>query len=91
MGELLDQNWRLKRQMTLGISNPEIDNLYNKGISAGAKGGKILGAGNGGFMMFYAPVEKHSEIIKAMKGLKRVPFALDNSGSKIIFSDQIKK
>tara|TARA_E500000178_G_scaffold309769_1_gene324397 strand:- start:489 stop:1478 length:990 start_codon:yes stop_codon:yes gene_type:complete len=90
-GELLDQNWRLKRQMTLGISNPEIDSLYNKGISAGAKGGKILGAGNGGFMMFYAPVEKHSEIIKAMKGLKRVPFALDNSGSKIIFSDQIKK
>tara|TARA_A100001015_G_scaffold105408_1_gene116940 strand:+ start:1243 stop:2226 length:984 start_codon:yes stop_codon:yes gene_type:complete len=88
LGELLDYNWQLKRQLTKGISDNEIDDWYSKGILAGAKGGKLLGAGNGGFIMFLAPKEKHEDIIKAMKGLNRVSFALDNSGSKIIFSDQ---
>jgi len=50
-----------------------------------------LGAGNGGFMMFFAPKEKHAKITEAMKGLQRVPFSFDNSGSKIVFSDQIKE
>ena len=91
LGELLDYNWQLKRQLHKGISDNEIDEWYSKGISAGAKGGKLLGAGNGGFMMFLAPKEKHKDIVKAMKGLNRVSFALDNSGSKIIFSDQVKE
>jgi len=91
LGELLDQNWQLKRQMTAGISDFQIDSWYSKGILAGATGGKLLGAGNGGFMMFFAPKEKHTDIIKAMKGLQRVPFSFDDKGSKIVFSDQMKE
>jgi D-glycero-alpha-D-manno-heptose-7-phosphate kinase len=87
LGELLDQNWQLKRQMTVGISDTQIDGWYSKGILAGATGGKLLGAGNGGFIMFFAPKEKHTDIIKAMKDLQRVPFSFDNDGSKIVFSD----
>ena len=87
LGGLLDKNWQLKRQITAGVSDPQIDNWYNKGISAGAKGGKLLGAGNGGFMMFFAPKEKHANISIAMKGLQRVPFSFDNNGSQIVFSD----
>ena len=56
LGELLDQNWQLKRQVTVGISDLQIDGWYSKGIRAGATGGKLLGAGNGGFMMFFAPI-----------------------------------
>ena len=91
LGELLDQNWQLKRQMTVGISDSQIDGWYSKGMLAGATGGKLLGAGNGGFMMFFAPKEKHAKITKAMKGLQRVPFSFDNGGSKIVFSDQMKE
>ena len=87
----MDKNWQLKRQMTEGISDPQIDDWYSKGKLAGATGGKILGAGNGGFMMFFAPKEKHDNITKTMKGLQRVPFSFDNGGSKIVFSDQRKK
>ena len=90
LGELIDQNWQLKRQMTEGISDLQIDGWYSKGILAGATGGKLLGAGNGGFMMFFAPKEKHAKIIEAMKGLQRLPFSFDDKGSKIVFSDQIK-
>jgi D-glycero-alpha-D-manno-heptose-7-phosphate kinase len=87
VGELLDKNWKLKRQMTLGISDAQIDDLYNKGILAGATGGKLLGAGNGGFIMFFAPKEKHVNIKKAMKNLKCIPFSFESGGSKIVFSD----
>jgi D-glycero-alpha-D-manno-heptose-7-phosphate kinase len=90
MGELLDKNWQLKRQMTAGISDLQIDGWYSKGILAGATGGKLLGAGNGGFMMFFAPKEKHAKIMEAMKGLQRLPFSFDDKGSKIVFSDQIE-
>lgn len=85
LGELLDHNWQLKRQMADGISDSQIDSWYNAGMSAGASGGKLLGAGNGGFMMFYAPKEQHQNIIKSMKGLQRVPFSFENKGSEILF------
>lgn len=88
IGELLDKNWKLKKQLASNISDSEIDHLYNKGIKAGAQGGKLLGAGNGGFLMFLAPQEKHSEITKSMRGLKKISFNFDNTGSKIVFSDQ---
>jgi D-glycero-alpha-D-manno-heptose-7-phosphate kinase len=87
VGELLDKNWQLKRQLTVGISDAQIDDLYNKGILAGATGGKLLGAGNGGFIMFFAPKEKHVNIKKAMKNLKCIPFSFESGGSKIVFSD----
>ena len=84
-GPLLDKNWRLKTQMATGITNPQIDLWYQSGMKAGAKGGKILGAGDGGFLMFFAPIEKHNSIIGAMKGLKEVPVSFDKNGSQIIF------
>ena len=86
-GELLDKNWQLKRQMTKDISDAQIDDLYNKGILAGATGGKLLGAGKGGFIMFFAPKEKHVNITKALNDLKYVPFSFETSGSKIVFID----
>jgi len=90
MGELLNKNWQLKRQLTEGISDLQIDNWYDKGIKAGASGGKLLGAGNGGFLMFFAPKEKHKIMIKALKDIQRVPFSFENEGSKIVFSDQTR-
>ena len=86
-GELLDKNWQLKRQMTKDISDAQIDDWYNKGILAGATGGKLLGAGKGGFIMFFAPKEKHVNIMKALNDLKYVPFSFETSGSKIVFLD----
>lgn len=84
-GELMHKNWKLKCQMASNISDSEIDNWYQSGINAGATGGKILGAGNGGFIMFFARKERHKDIIKAMKGLKHFPFDFEKNGSQIIF------
>jgi len=85
VGELLDKNWKLKCQMAEGITDPQIDKWYQLGISAGAKGGKLLGAGNGGFIMFFAPREKHLDIIKVMRELREIPFSFDTNGSQIAF------
>jgi len=87
LGELLDTNWQLKRQLAAGISDPQIDEWYKKGITAGATGGKILGAGNGGFIMYFAPKEKHIDIEGALSDLQKIPFGFDTEGSKILFSD----
>jgi D-glycero-alpha-D-manno-heptose-7-phosphate kinase len=84
IGELLDKNWRIKCQMASGVSDAQIDGWYQKGINAGASGGKLLGAGNGGFMMFFAPPSKHNDIIKALSGLREVPFSFDLNGSQIV-------
>jgi len=84
-GHILDENWRLKSQLSSGISNPQIDNWYTKAIDAGALGGKLLGAGNGGFMMFYAPVERHAEITQTLSELQPVKFRLYSFGSQIVF------
>lgn len=88
LGELLNENWQLKRQMNESISDFQIDDWYSKGILAGATGGKLLGAGSGGFILFFAPREKHPKIIEALEGLKILPFSFDKKGSKIVFSDQ---
>lgn len=84
-GAMLDENWRLKSQLSNGISDPQIDEWYRCGLAAGALGGKLLGAGNGGFMMFFAPPETHQNIIQAMRGLKSVDFRLDRNGAQIVF------
>ena len=88
IGELLHKNWKLKSQISSGITNPQIDDWYQKGINAGATGGKLLGAGNGGFIMFYVSPEKQQNVINSLKDLKRIPFSFDNSGSKIVFNQQ---
>jgi len=84
-GDLLDENWRLKAQLVSGITDTEIDTWYNIGIRNGALGGKLLGAGNGGFLMFYAEKNKHEKIIKALSGLSPVNFKFETSGSQIVF------
>jgi D-glycero-alpha-D-manno-heptose-7-phosphate kinase len=85
LGDLLDENWRLKAQLTSGVSDPQIDAWYAKGMANGALGGKLLGAGNGGFMMFYAPQEKHPHITTALADLEPVKFRFDRSGAQIVF------
>ncbi len=84
-GDLLDENWRLKAQLTAGISDPQIDAWYTKGMANGALGGKLLGAGNGGFMMFYAPQELHAQISTALADLEPVKFRFDRTGAQIVF------
>jgi len=84
-GSILDENWRLKTQLNRGITDPQIDEWYRKGIQAGATGGKLLGAGNGGFIMFYAPPENHEKIKISLHGLTPVKFGFDRNGAQIVF------
>jgi D-glycero-alpha-D-manno-heptose-7-phosphate kinase len=83
-GEILHENWLLKKAITNGITNPQIDDWYERARSAGAIGGKLLGAGGGGFLMFHAPPEKHAAIQESLSELRRVDVRLDNRGSRII-------
>lgn len=83
-GQLLDAGWKLKRELSPKISNPYIDYLYERAQEAGALGGKILGAGGGGFLLLYAVPEKQVEVRKAMSGLLEVPFTFTDEGSKIL-------
>ncbi len=86
-GHLLHEAWQLKRSLTDKISTSFIDEVYKKAISAGALGGKILGAGGGGFILFFAKPEQHTAIKAALPHLLHVPFQFENSGSQIIFYD----
>ena len=88
MGELLKENWHLKKSLTANISNSTIDDIYHTAIDAGALGGKLLGAGAGGFMMFLASKSRHQEIKKRLSNLKQVDFNIESTGSKIIYYGQ---
>jgi len=84
-GAILDENWRLKMQMAASVSDPQIDRWYARGRESGALGGKLLGAGNGGFLMFFAPPERHFHIANALSDLTRVRFGFDRTGAQIVF------
>ncbi len=84
-GKLLDYTWKLKRGISGGISTDSIDEQYAKAINAGALGGKLLGAGGGGFLLFYVPLEKQSDVKNALKDQMYVPFKFENDGTKIIY------
>ena len=84
-GRLLDTTWRLKRQTGSAVSTSGIDALYEKGIKAGALGGKLLGAGGGGFLVFYVQKEKQAAVREAMDGLLEIPFKFENEGTKVIY------
>lgn len=84
-GRLLDITWNLKKGTGNAISTGSIDELYSKGIAAGAIGGKLLGAGGGGFLVFYVPKEKQNEVKEAMKDLLYIPFKFENSGAQVIY------
>ncbi len=83
-GILLNEAWRLKRELSNKVSNLQIDQIYERGMRSGATGGKILGAGGGGFLLFFAPPEKHIAIRTALSNLVEVPFDFDYSGSQVI-------
>jgi len=85
-GSLLHQSWELKKRMAGQISNGTIDELYDTARRAGAIGGKITGAGGGGFLLLYAPYEKHRDIRKALGKLQELPFQLEPDGTKVIFN-----
>lgn len=84
-GEIIHENWELKRSLTSGVSTSAIDNWYDRARKAGAIGGKLLGAGSGGFLMFYAPAEKHEAIARELRELRRTDLCFEPQGSKIIF------
>jgi len=87
-GELLDEAWRLKKNLANGISNNAVDQAYASARSAGALGGKLLGAGGCGFILLFAPPEKHTKIRAQLGHLMEVPFNFSAEGSRIIFKDQ---
>lgn len=84
-GRLLDVTWRLKRGTGDTVSTGSIDELYEKGLSAGALGGKLLGAGGGGFLLFYVQPEKQKAVRKAMQELMYIPFKFEEGGSRVIY------
>ena len=84
-GKLLNESWRLKKTLSNRISNPAIDNIYKTALSAGAVGGKLLGAGGGGFMLLFVPPEKQPEVRKKLKNLLEVGFNFEREGSRIIY------
>lgn len=86
-GELLHESWLLKKTLASNISNPEIDNWYGQALEAGASGGKILGAGSGGFLMIFCEPQKQVRIVQALKGLRRFDMRFEKQGSKIIFME----
>lgn len=84
-GKLLDYTWKLKRGITDNISNNSIDDLYKIATNAGAIGGKLLGAGGGGFMLFYVEEDKQEKVKEAFKDLLHVPFDFENGGTRIMY------
>lgn len=88
-GKILHENWILKKQLASGISSPTIDQAYDTAMKNGALGGKLLGAGGGGFLLFYCPVNLQHKLIAALKPLRLFDFKFDAEGSKLIhFSDE---
>ena len=83
-GRLLDRTWRLKRQTGGSITTGSIDELYERGLRAGALGGKLLGAGGGGFLLFYVREGEKDSVMDAMKSLLHVPFCFENGGTQVI-------
>lgn len=83
-GKLLDYTWQLKRGISSGISTDSIDEQYERAKKAGALGGKLLGAGGGGFLLFYVPKDKQADVKKALAGQMYVPFCFENDGTKVI-------
>lgn len=86
LGEILNKSWIIKRGLASGISTPEIDDYYSRALEAGAVGGKLCGAGGGGFLLLYCPKEKQEGVGEAL-GLQVMPFSFEATGSQIIYND----
>jgi len=83
-GRLLHESWKVKKTLTQNITNTSIDDIYEAGLSAGALGGKLLGAGGGGFMLFFVPPERREALRSRLKKFLCVPFAFSNRGSQVV-------
>jgi D-glycero-alpha-D-manno-heptose-7-phosphate kinase len=83
-GRLLNESWQIKRTLTRKITNPSIDELYTAGISAGALGGKLLGAGGGGCMLFFVPPERRQALRSKLERLLCIPFSFSTKGSQVV-------
>lgn len=87
-GSILHESWMLKKQMASGISSSFIDDVYDTAVNAGASGGKLLGAGGAGFMIFYVAREKQASVRDALSGFREIDFRMDNAGASIIYVDK---
>jgi D-glycero-alpha-D-manno-heptose-7-phosphate kinase len=86
IGEMLNESWLVKKNLSSNISNEQIDEMYNNAIEAGALGGKVLGAGGGGFLLVYCKPENQQELKNKFKDHREMPFIFEKDGSKIIFN-----
>jgi D-glycero-alpha-D-manno-heptose-7-phosphate kinase len=84
-GELLHEAWLAKRSLSSSVSNDEVDGLYNAALEAGAIGGKLTGAGGGGFLLLFTPPEHQASVLESLDGCIHVPFEFESGGSQIIF------
>lgn len=88
LGELLNKNWILKKKLASGITTPAIDDVYDRAMTSGATGGKLLGAGGAGFMIFYVPEGKHNSVRESLSEFREIDFEIDNSGATIVHIDR---
>ena len=87
MGHLLHENWQLKQSLASGITNPNLQSLYATALANGATGGKLLGAGGGGFLLFSCPPSQQPKLTQALGSIRPFPFALETDGSKVLYAD----
>ena len=85
LGKILHESWMLKKTLASGISNPDIDRWYDTAMKNGALGGKLLGAGGGGFLLFYVPKDKQKQVIDSLPELKELKFKFDHQGTVPVF------
>jgi D-glycero-alpha-D-manno-heptose-7-phosphate kinase len=86
LGHLLHESWQLKKQLAEGITNGVLEDCYQAAVDAGAYGGKVTGAGGGGFLMLYCPLERRESVRAALSNLRELPFKLEPDGSKVVFN-----
>jgi len=86
VGKIFNAYWKVKKQLSDKVTNPQIDEMYEKAIDAGAIGGKIIGAGGGGFLLIMFPANKRARVREALKDFKELPFRFSNHGSRVIFN-----
>jgi D-glycero-alpha-D-manno-heptose-7-phosphate kinase len=89
VGALLDDGWRIKKKLSSGISNPFIDQMYEDALKAGALGGKLLGAGGGGYLLLYVPTRHHVSVLEKLKDYQNFVFNFTDKGSSIVYSDHV--
>ena len=87
-GKLLNETWKIKRNLSKQVSSSFIDNVYSNGIKSGALGGKLLGAGGGGFLLFYVPPDNQKHFFKKMNSRLLFPVNFTNRGSEVVYSDE---